>query len=74
MATDEARFWPGKEPDIVCADHAMDSQKVAEAMGFPLTLVPISYRASYRAGEPPPEFPTCCCSKGFSQTIEIEPA
>ena len=63
------RFWPGKEPDLVCFDHAHDTQQIAKAMGIYIYLEPILYPV----GEPiVTEFPTCCCSKGFSQTIVIE--
>ena len=61
------RHWPGKQPDLVCVDHAQDSEKVADAMGFSVTLEPIGYRV----GEMPEEF-VCCCSKGFSQSVTIE--
>ena len=62
------RFWPGREPDAVCIEHAQDSKRIADAMGFPLRLEPIGYSV----GSPMPEqFPMCCCSKGFSQTINV---
>lgn len=61
------RYWPGSEPDLVCVDHAMDSERIAKAMGFTLRLEPVGYSV----GSLPAEFPTCCCSKGFSQTIEV---
>lgn len=60
-------FWPGRPPNLVCVDHAQDSAGIAEAMGFELHLEPISYPA---AGPIVIEFPTCCCSKGFSQTVK----
>jgi hypothetical protein len=63
------RFWPGSEPDLICVDHAEDSERIADAMGFHLHMEPIGYSAS--AGVPA-AFPTCCCSKGFSQTVSIE--
>ena len=62
------RYWPGEEPDTVCILHADDSQKIANAMGFALRLELISYSVG---GDIPAEFPTCACSKGFSQTIEV---
>ncbi len=61
-------FWPGSEPDLVCVDHAMDLKRIASAMGFSVHVEPIGYSA---AGPIPSEFPTCCCSAGFSQTVVI---
>jgi len=63
------RFWPGNEPDLVCVDHAQDSEKIAAAMGFSVHLEPIGYPAG---GPIPTEFPTCCCDKGFSQTVDVD--
>lgn len=58
------RFWPGREPDKICVEHAQNSKRVADAMGFHVHFEPIGYSV----GEPVPEdFPTCCCLKGFSQ-------
>ena len=62
------RFWPGKEPDLVCVDHAQNSKRIAEAMSFHLHLEPIGYSAE---GPMQTEFPTCCCSKGFSQSVIV---
>ena len=53
------RYWPGNPPDLICLEHAQDSKRIAEAMGFVLILEPIGYPAG--------EIPTCCCSEGFSQ-------
>ena len=58
------RFWPGNEPDLVCFAHALDSKMIADAMGFALALERIVRSASDAS-----ERPTCCCSKGFSQTV-----
>lgn len=63
------RFWPGEKPDLVCIDHAQDSERIASAMGFHLHLEPVGYSM---AGPIPDELPTCFCSKGFSQTVEVE--
>ena len=60
------RFWPGSEPDFVCADHAMDSKRIGFALGFVVPVEPIGYLG--RPGSLPAEFPTCCCSAGFYQT------
>ena len=62
------RYWPGKDPDLVCTDHAQDSIKIAEAMRFGLVIEPIGYRSD---AAPPTEFPTCCCSKGHPQDVVI---
>mgnify|MGYP001567169029 CR=1 FL=1 len=62
------RFWPGREPDAVCVEHAQDSNRIANAMGFSLRLEPLGYSV----GSPlPTDFPRCCCSRGFSQTINV---
>ncbi len=47
------RFWPGNDPDLVCIGHAMDSQRIANAMGFTLVIEPVGNRV----GEMPDEFP-----------------
>lgn len=57
------RYWPGRNPDLVCVEHAQDSERISLAMGFHLRLEPIGYNAS---NPPPQEFPKCYCSKGFS--------
>lgn len=57
------RFWPGEEPDCVCAAHAEDSKRIADAMGFYLPLQPLDHDDQTL---------TCCCSKGFSQTVVLE--
>ena len=62
------RHWPGRPPDLVCVDHAQDSKRIATAMGFAITLEPIGYSVGELTFTT--EFPTCCCSKGFSQTVE----
>ena len=63
------RFWPGHESDLVCVDHAQDSARIADEAGFLIHLEPIGYSAAGPAVE---EFPTCCCSMGFSQTVIVE--
>jgi len=60
------RYWPGKEPDLVCIEHAEDSRQIADAMGFYLILEPTSCPANATI---PDEIPTCCCSAGFSQKV-----
>ncbi len=60
------RYWPGEEPDIVCVEHAEDSRKIANAMGFPLVMEPIGYGVSDPV---PAEFPECACHKGHPQEI-----
>ena len=63
------RCWPGKDPDMVCIEHAEDSKRIADAMGFHIDFEPIGYSVS----DPiPDEFPTCCCSAGFSQKVSIK--
>lgn len=32
------RFWPGKEPDLVCLLHALASEQTAKAIGMHLHL------------------------------------
>jgi len=61
------RYWPGNDPDLVCTDHADDSKRIADAMGFPIVLEPIGYSVSDVSGE----FMTCCCSAGFSQKVSV---
>lgn len=61
------RFWPGREPDLVCASHAADSEKIAEAVGFHLHFEPVVYSVDHAPGD----FPRCVCSKGFSQEVII---
>lgn len=63
------RFWPGRGPDLVCMEHAQDSQRVANAMGFSLFLEPIAYQAG---GPIVLDFPPCCCTAGFSETVHIK--
>lgn len=58
------RHWPGSDPDLVCIEHADDSKRVADAMGFRLLLEPISYKPEDTIHN---EAPTCCCTAGFSQ-------
>jgi hypothetical protein len=62
------RIWPGDEPDLVCADHAADSQRVAEAMGFHCHCDPAGYKMSEI---PPDELPMCCYTRDLSQTVVI---
>ncbi len=48
--------WPGKNESFACVEHAMQLNCVANAIGLPLQLIPLSYRA----GDPiPTEFPLC---------------
>ena len=61
------RYWPGNDPDLICIEHAEDSKRVADAMGFHLVLEPIGYKVGELI---PEELPTCCCTPGFSQTIK----
>lgn len=63
------RFWIGEKPDLVCVDHARDSERIANAMGFHIHLEPIGYSMLQPI---PGEFPKCCCSSGFSQTVETQ--
>ena len=62
------RFWPGEKPDLLCVDHAQDSEKVASVIGVYVHMEPIGYSL----GQIVEEFPRCCCSKGFSQTCQVE--
>ena len=63
------RFWPGKEPDLVCTAHANDSKCVADAMGVAVVFEPIGFIPD---GIIPDQFPTCCCSAGFSQKVKVK--
>jgi hypothetical protein len=63
------RYWPGNKPDLICIEHAEDSKKIADAMGFFLHLEPVGYSLVSAMTEFP--FRRCCCSKGFSQTVTI---
>lgn len=58
------RYWPGNEPDLVCIEHAQDSKRIADAMGFHITLEP---NTSFEVVDG--EFPTCCCTAEFSQEV-----
>lgn len=40
------RFWPGKEPDLVCLEHAQQSRAIAQVMGFHLALRPFGVDAN----------------------------
>ena len=69
MATIE-RFWPGRDPDFVCVDHAVDTAKMGEAVGYPITVRPIvasEMLEMVRAGK----MPKCGCSKGHVQEINV---
>ncbi len=35
--------WPGRDESYVCMEHAKKLKSVAEALGFYLQLIPISY-------------------------------
>lgn len=48
--------WPGREEAFTCVEHAGQLRGVAMAMGFPLQLIPLAYRAG---DSMPSEFPTC---------------
>ena len=48
--------WPGKPEAVVCIDHAQQIAGIAQTMGLPLQLIPISYSV---AGPMVTEFPTC---------------
>ena len=63
------RYWPGKEPDLVCIYHAEDTKQIAEAMGFHIAFEPIGYQSG---SDVPEELPTCCCSAGFSQRVVVD--
>lgn len=63
------RYWPGKHPDLVCIEHAEDSKRVADVMGFYLVLEPSSFAVG---DEIPDEMPICCCSVRSSQKVSIE--
>lgn len=48
--------WPGEDESTICAEHASKLVAVANAIGRPVQLIPISFRI----GDPlPTEFPTC---------------
>ncbi len=63
------RYWPGREPDRVCIEHAEDSKRIADAIGFYLVLEPLSYDVNATITD---EILTCCCSPGFSQKISCD--
>lgn len=66
------RFWPGQEPDFVCVDHAVDTVKVGEAIGYSIPLRLINgdrMIEMLRDGE----IPKCSCSKGHVQEINVGP-
>jgi hypothetical protein len=53
------RYWPGRDPDLVCIAHAQESKRIADAMGFHLHLELIVFTAVADAST---DFPVCCCS------------
>lgn len=48
--------WPGRPESYACIDHALQVIGVASAIGLPLQLIHIAYRAGDAM---PTEFPTC---------------
>lgn len=48
--------WPGECESTICVEHAVQLKNVANGMGLPLQLIPISYRVGESL---PTEFPTC---------------
>lgn len=66
------RFWPGRDPDFVCVDHAVDTAKMGEAVGCPITLRPMvasEMIEMLQAGN----VPKCGCSQGHVQEINVGP-
>lgn len=45
------RYWPGREPDLVCSEHASKSKNIAKLMGIYIHLESIAY--SIKSKEPP---------------------
>lgn len=62
------RYWPGQEPDLICIEHAMDSKRISEAMGFHLVLEPFGQRVGDEIIEP---WPTCACYEGHPQFVDV---
>ena len=59
------RFWPGKDPDVVCLLHAHDTQKIATAMGFKIHMEPLTFDMNCLI-ENEEDIPACACTEGFS--------
>lgn len=56
------RYWPGKEPDLVCKEHADDSRAIMEALGLKLALEPLQGNDW---------FDDCACTPGRVQRVSI---
>lgn len=56
------RIWPGREPDMVCSDHAEDTRKVSEALGM---QPPLKKFADLESGL------VCACTEGRVQEVRI---
>jgi hypothetical protein len=59
------RYWPGKEPDLVCLLHGLDTEKVARAMGFYVHMEGLT-------NDEIAEGSACSCSPGFSQSVQVK--
>jgi len=64
------RFWPGKTPDFVCLDHAIDSAKIAKAIDCNILMRPITV-AILIARDSTLEIPKCDCFEGHPQEINM---
>lgn len=61
------RFWPGREPDFVCVDHAQDTRDIFEVIEKYIRLRPITVRRLIEIGKSP----SCACMKGHPQRINV---
>lgn len=57
-AATHRRFWPGREPDLVCSDHQADTRAILRALGLVAVFQPVN------GGE-------CACSAGRVQRVGI---
>lgn len=55
------RYWPGREPDLVCEEHAEDSKAIVEALGLRLALEPLEGT----------DWRDCVCTPGRAQRVSV---
>ncbi len=60
------RFWPNREPDFVCVDHAQDTKDIFHALNQRIEL------RLFTAGRfNDDNWPKCACTKGHPQRINV---
>lgn len=43
--------WPGRDESFICAEHSSKLRAVANAMGFPLQLIPLDSNAAEQCAQ-----------------------